>query len=89
MTFLPTFALILALADAATPAAAVPATVAKAPKATRPASLEPSVAVQILRVRGVDVVDGHGHAVMLRGVAFGNQVWTNVRLPRQDHAEVD
>src|SRR5580698_2486054 len=91
--FLSTCALILALADAAPPTAtpppAVPATVAKLPAATPPAPLAPSVAAQMLRVRGADVVDGHGRAVMLRGVALGNQVWSNVRLPRQDHAEVD
>jgi len=78
MTFLSTLALIGVLADAAMPPPAVP-----------PAPLERSVASQILRVRGADIVDGQGHPVMLRGVAFGNQVWTNVRLPRQEHGEID
>jgi endoglucanase len=91
--FLSTFALILALADAAPPTAtpppAAPATVATPPAATPPTPLASSAAAQILRVRGADIVDGHGHVVMLRGVALGNQVWSNVRLPRQDHAEVD
>ncbi len=79
---IPILTLCLALADAATPAATPP-------PAPAPAPLAPAVAKQILRVRGADIVDGGGHLVMLRGVAFGNQVWSNVRLPRKDHAEVD
>ena len=43
----------------------------------------------VLRVRGVDVVDGKGRPVVLRGVSFGNDVWTNVRLPRRHHDETD
>jgi len=43
----------------------------------------------ILHVRGTDIVDGKGRPVLLRGVAFGNQVWNNVRLPRRDHDETD
>jgi endoglucanase len=43
----------------------------------------------ILRVQGAKVVDGSGKAVVLRGVAFGNQVWSNVRIPVQHHAEED
>jgi len=89
MMFLPTLALILALGDAGMPPPAVPVAAAEPAAVTPPVPLERSVAAEILRVRGADIVDGHGHAVMLRGVAFGNQVWTNVRLPRQEHAEVD
>jgi endoglucanase len=88
MTFFPTLGLLLALADASAPAA--PATPAAPPAAsTPPAPLAPDVAARILRVRGADIVDGGGHAIMLRGVAFGNEVWSNVRLPRNDHAEAD
>jgi hypothetical protein len=43
----------------------------------------------ILHVRGTDIVDAKGRPVVLRGVAFGNQVWNNVRLPRRDHDETD
>ncbi|HXJ19709.1 MAG TPA: cellulase family glycosylhydrolase [Polyangia bacterium] len=42
-----------------------------------------------LRVRGDRIVDAAGHPVTLRGVAFGNNVWTNVRLPTLDHDERD
>src|SRR6478752_3882666 len=54
-----------------------------------PIPLSPAVAAQIVRVRGADIVDGAGRPVLLRGVAFGNEVWSNTRLPRNDHAEVD
>ena len=88
MMHLSTFALIVALADAAAPPPGGPATVAAPPAATPaaagpPASLPPSVAAQMLRVRGAEIVDGKGRPVVLRGVAFGNEVWANVRLPRQ------
>jgi endoglucanase len=43
----------------------------------------------VLRVQGTDLVDAQGRRVVLRGVAFGNQVWSDVRIPRQHHAEVD
>jgi len=43
----------------------------------------------LLHVKGSEIVDGKGRAVVLRGVAFGNDVWTNVRLPRRHHDETD
>jgi endoglucanase len=43
----------------------------------------------LLRVRGAAIVDGKGRPVLLRGVAFGNEVWSNVRLPRRHHGEAD
>ena len=43
----------------------------------------------MLHVRGAEIVDGKGRPVLLRGVAFGNDVWTNVRLPRRHHDETD
>jgi endoglucanase len=46
-------------------------------------------AADVLRVKGDRIVDGRGHPVVLRGVALGNDVWSNARLPRTDHAEVD
>lgn len=42
-----------------------------------------------LHVDGDRIVDGAGHPVTLRAVAFGNNVWTNVRLPRLDHGAED
>jgi endoglucanase len=90
MMLVPAFAFVLALADAAAPAAPPPSvSSASVPLAAPPAPLPPAVAKQILRVRGADIVDGGGHVVMLHGVALGNQVWSNVRLPRKDHAEID
>ena len=81
MTFPPALALLFALADGG---AAAPPTAA-----TPPGPLAPAVAARILRVRGADIVDGAGRPVMLRGVAFGNEVWSNTRLPRTHHDEVD
>ena len=49
----------------------------------------PKPAATLLRVRGADIVDGKGKPVLLRGVAFGNEVWGNVRLPRRHHDEAD
>jgi endoglucanase len=43
----------------------------------------------LLRVRGADIVDGKGRPVVLRGVSFGNDVWSNVRLPRRHHDAAD
>jgi endoglucanase len=48
-----------------------------------------TAAAAVLRVRGTDIVDGKGRPVLLRGVAFGNEVWGNVRLPRRHHDEAD
>jgi endoglucanase len=56
---------------------------AAAPKSTAGAG------AGILHVRGTDIVDGRGRPVLLRGVAFGNLVWNNVRLPRREHDEAD
>jgi len=35
----------------------------------------------VLHVRGSELADGAGRPVVLRGVAFGNQVWQDVRIP--------
>jgi endoglucanase len=43
----------------------------------------------MLRVRGANVVDGNGSPVLLRGVAFGNEVWTGARVPRHHHGPID
>ncbi len=54
-----------------------------------PATAAAAAPPAFLRVRGAKIVDGAGHPVTLRGVALGNQVWSNVRLPRRDHDETD
>jgi endoglucanase len=41
-----------------------------------------------LHARGTSIVDGADNPVFLRGVSFGNQVWSNVAVPN-DHGEVD
>ena len=51
-----------------------------------PASPAP---VEMLRVSGDRIIDGNGKNVTLRGIAFGNQVWTDAADPRLHHAEVD
>lgn len=35
------------------------------------------------------VLDGKNQPILLRGVAFGNQVWQNVADPRKHHSEAD
>jgi len=53
------------------------------------ASDDPAVARGILRRAGTDIVDGAGQPVRLRGVAFGNEVWSSRALPVRHHGEVD
>jgi endoglucanase len=43
----------------------------------------------MLRVAGDKIFDGNGKNVILRGIAFGNQVWTDSADPRIHHSEVD
>lgn len=45
--------------------------------------------MQFLHVQGASIADPSGRPVMLRGIAFGNQVWDNVGIPSTHHAEVD
>jgi endoglucanase len=52
-------------------------------------ALTPAQSGAILRARGTSIVDGAGHDVVLRGAAFGNEVWSNVRIPRNHHGEAD
>src|SRR6266700_4153674 len=41
-----------------------------------------------LHASDTGIIDGVGHAVFLKGVSLGNQVWANAAIP-DDHAEVD
>ena len=43
----------------------------------------------LLQVRDAALVDGAGQPIVLRGVAFGNQVWQGGEVPRAHHAEAD
>jgi endoglucanase len=76
------FVLLLALLTS-TATAVDPASPASPPSPPSPPS------DHLLAVRGEQVVDGRGRPVVLRAVAFGNQVWNNVRLPRRHHDETD
>jgi endoglucanase len=42
-----------------------------------------------LHRRGQEIVDPEARPVVLRGVAFGNEVWSNVPVPRDHHGEAD
>jgi endoglucanase len=50
---------------------------------------EPSGSSGSLHTKGTDIVDANGNTVYLRGVAFGNEVWSNVEIPSIDHSETD
>jgi endoglucanase len=58
--------------------------------ACRKKDAEPT-AVQsaFIHTNGTDIIDASGNKVYLRGVAFGNEVWTDVEIPSLDHAEID
>src|SRR4051794_25571480 len=88
MTFAFTLALICGVASETGPFAPTAPLAATPPPLAAP-PLAPAVAAQLLRVRGADIVDGANRPVLLRGVAFGNEVWSNTRLPRKEHDEVD
>lgn len=38
---------------------------------------------------GTDIIDASGNKLYLRGVAFGNEVWTDSELPTTHHGEID
>jgi endoglucanase len=43
-----------------------------------------------LHASGIDIIDGSGKKVYLRGVAFGNEVWSNApTIPTTHHSEED
>lgn len=67
---------------AATPAASSASTPVSAP-------VSPEAARDILRRSGERIVDGAGREIRLRGVAFGNEVWTRRALPVRHHGEED
>ncbi len=76
---------VLLLLAAALPAC-IPVETSTKPPPSAPSAPPPAA---LLRVRGAEIVDGTGRAVVLRGVAFGNQVWSNERIPRKHHGEED
>lgn len=46
-------------------------------------------AANLLRCNGTRIVDSAGTAVPLRGVAFGNEVWSGAAVPSTHHNELD
>ncbi len=75
---------------AAASLACIPSATSNTPAPAAPlAALTPAQSAALLRVRGAEIVDGAGHPVVLRGAAFGNEVWSNVRIAREHHAEAD
>ncbi len=42
-----------------------------------------------LKTSGTDIVDGKGQMVLLKGVAFGNEVWSENEVPATHHNEAD
>jgi endoglucanase len=77
-------------APASVVAPAAPAPAPPPPPAYVPASSDdPAVARGILRRAGTEIVDEAGQPVRLRGVAFGNEVWSGRALPTRHHAEID
>lgn len=42
-----------------------------------------------LHTNGTDILDANGQKITLQGVAFGNEVWSNVEVPANHHSEID
>ncbi len=51
--------------------------------------LAPEIERQIWRVRGQDIIDGAGEPVTMRGIAFGNEVWSHTPIPSAHHSGDD
>jgi endoglucanase len=42
-----------------------------------------------LRVEGTKIIDKNNQSIWLKGIAFGNEVWTDKEIPNTHHGEVD
>lgn len=51
--------------------------------------LDPEIEAQIWRAEGEQIVDGTGEVIKLRGIAFGNEVWSHVPIPSAHHGRDD
>jgi endoglucanase len=80
------FASGLACQSAPPPAPVVPPAPPPPPLVYPP---DQAVPVGLLHVAGQQLLDGSNRPILLRGVAFGNQVWQDVADPRKHHAEAD
>ncbi len=47
------------------------------------------VSFSFMKAEGTHIINSKGNAVYLRGISFGNRVWTDERLPTQHHSAVD
>lgn len=56
---------------------------------SRSASSPAAPTAAVPHVEGDHLVSPEGHPLLLRGVAFGNRVWVNDRIPRDHHDERD
>jgi endoglucanase len=56
---------------------------------TAPQTAVVATTAAVAHVQGEGLVGPDGRALVLRGVAFGNRVWSNDRLPRTHHDERD
>jgi endoglucanase len=81
---LATLAGIVALGCAESPSAKVPATPVEATSAKKA-----PVSAAVVRVEGDHIVGPDGKPLVLKGVAFGNRVWNDERIPLTDHDERD
>lgn len=49
---------------------------------------QPIVSTHV-HTNGTDILDANGNKIYLRGVAFGNEVWTDAEIPSTHHSEED
>jgi endoglucanase len=61
------------------------------PEAFAPAAASFAVApTGFIRQQGNQIVDGQGQPMTFKGIAFGNEVWSNDPIPNnRDHSEID
>lgn len=45
--------------------------------------------VPLYRVQGQTLLDNQGRSIQLKGIAFGNEVWSNRAIPATHHQEID
>ena len=51
--------------------------------------LDPRTEAQIWRAHGTRITDGAGQEITMRGIAFGNEVWSHTAIPSAHHTEAD
>jgi endoglucanase len=59
---------------------------------SKPTAILPDQVVinkDFLRVDGIKIIDKNNQSIWLKGIAFGNEVWTDKEVPNTHHGEVD